>query len=63
MFYLLVRVVPEAQLVHVGRAFYVWSAYGLSAAVLIVNAILPGRREKALLARIARRRNERRNET
>ncbi len=38
-----------------GYAFYVWLAYGLSAVVLIVNAVLPGRRERALLARIAQR--------
>jgi len=38
-----------------GYAFYVWLAYGLSAAILIVNAVLPVRREKKLLARIAQR--------
>jgi heme exporter protein D len=38
-----------------GYAFYVWLAYGLSAAILIVNAVLPARREKRLLARIAQR--------
>ena len=41
-----------------GYAFYVWVAYGLSAIVLIVNALLPVRREKTLLAAIAERANE-----
>jgi heme exporter protein D len=44
-----------------GYAFYVWLAYGLSALVLIVNAVLPGRREKTLLARIAKRAREKQN--
>lgn len=34
-----------------GYAAFVWSAYGISALVLIVNAIQPWRREHALLAR------------
>jgi len=37
-----------------GYAFYVWLSYGLTAAVLILNAWWPGRREKALLSAIAR---------
>lgn len=45
-----------------GYAFYVWFAYGLSAAILIVNAVLPVRREKSLLARIAKRAREKQNE-
>ena len=32
-----------------GYAAYVWSAYGISLVVLIMNIILPIRREKALL--------------
>ncbi|HJP34369.1 MAG TPA: heme exporter protein CcmD [Gammaproteobacteria bacterium] len=41
-----------------GYAFYVWFAYGLSAVVLIVNAVVPGKREASLLARIAKRARE-----
>lgn len=37
-----------------GYAFYVWGSYGLSAVILIANAMLPRIREKALLNRIAR---------
>lgn len=32
-----------------GYAAYVWSAYGISLVVLILNIILPIRHEKALL--------------
>ena len=38
-----------------GYAAYVWSAYGISLAVLIMNIILPIRREKALLHNIRKR--------
>ena len=38
-----------------GYAFYVWLAYGLSAVVLIINAVLPARTEKSLLLTIAKR--------
>ena len=32
-----------------GSAAYVWSAYGISLVVLVLNLILPFRREQALL--------------
>ena len=38
-----------------GYGFYVWSAYGLAAAVLTWNAILPMQREKSLLRELAAR--------
>lgn len=38
-----------------GYGAYVWSAYALAAAVLIVNAVLPRRSERARLARLAER--------
>ena len=38
-----------------GYAFYVWLAYGLSAAVLIAVALHARRREARLLTRIAKR--------
>lgn len=38
-----------------GYAFYVWSAYGLSFVVLIMNIILPMRREKELIRRLLKR--------
>lgn len=41
-----------------GYAAYVWPAYGIAAAVVAANAILPGRRLKQLQAGIRRRRNE-----
>lgn len=37
-----------------GYGAYVWSAYGLSAVVLVLNAVLPRRSERAALARLAR---------
>ncbi len=37
-----------------GYAAYVWSAYGLSAAVLLWNLIAPLRRRRAILARLRR---------
>ena len=41
-----------------GYAFYVWTSYGLSAVVLIANAVLPRIREKSLLKKIAERAND-----
>ena len=38
-----------------GYAAYVWSAYGISLVVLILNIILPIRREKVLLHSIRKR--------
>jgi len=40
-----------------GYGLYVWGAYGLSAAVLAWNAILPVQREKSLLHDLAARAN------
>ena len=45
-----------------GYAFYVWFAYGLSAMVLIINAILPTKRERSLLGKIAKRTREKQKE-
>jgi len=41
-----------------GYAFYVWVSYGLSAIVLVINALLPAKREKILLNQIAKRARE-----
>jgi len=38
-----------------GYAFYVWSAYGISLVVLMLNIILPIRREKALIESLLKR--------
>ena len=38
-----------------GYAFYVWTAYGLMAFVLILNLVLPLRRHREVLAELARR--------
>ncbi|MBF8269437.1 MAG: heme exporter protein CcmD [Gammaproteobacteria bacterium] len=38
-----------------GYAAYVWSAYGISLVVLILNIILPIRREQALLHTIKKK--------
>ena len=35
-----------------GYAFYVWSAVGVTLAVLAWNAVLPGLRERRLLRRL-----------
>ncbi|MGI9229110.1 MAG: heme exporter protein CcmD [Gammaproteobacteria bacterium] len=35
-----------------GYAQYVWPAYGITAIVLLLNVILPVRREKKLLSRL-----------
>lgn len=42
-----------------GYAAYVWPAYGIAALVLILNAVLPGRRLRRQLAEIRRRRGRR----
>ena len=41
-----------------GYAFYVWVSYGLSAIVLVANALLPTKREKFLLNQIAKQARE-----
>ena len=38
-----------------GYATYVWPAYGITAVVLIANAILPGRQQRSLLKELSRR--------
>ena len=38
-----------------GYAPYVWTSYGLAAALLIFNIVLPRRAEQAALRRLARR--------
>lgn len=38
-----------------GYGFYVWGAYGLTAALLIVNALLPARKHRRLMREIYRR--------
>ncbi len=38
-----------------GYGFFVWSAYGLSALVLVLNVIFAIRRERFLLAELARK--------
>jgi heme exporter protein D len=42
-----------------GYAAYVWSAYAVTALVLGLNAIAPVRAERAALAHLARRQQER----
>ncbi len=37
-----------------GYATYVWPAYGITAVVLIANAILPGRQQRSLLKELRR---------
>jgi len=37
-----------------GYAFYVWSAYGLSMIVLILNVILPMRNEKQIFRKLSK---------
>jgi heme exporter protein CcmD len=46
-----------------GYAFYVWFSYGVSAAVLVLNAWWAGHRERTLLANIARESHEHASET
>lgn len=31
-----------------GKAFYVWSAYGITALALVINLVVAGRRKKKL---------------
>jgi heme exporter protein D len=38
-----------------GYALYVWTSYGLMAAVLLINLVLPLRRKSEVLKGIARR--------
>ena len=38
-----------------GYAIYVWTAYGLSAAILLLNVLLPLAREKRLLRELRER--------
>ena len=38
-----------------GYAYFVWFSYGISAIVLLANALLPARKEKKLLREIANR--------
>ncbi len=38
-----------------GHGVYVWSAYGIALIVLVGNALLPRRDERAALARLATR--------
>jgi heme exporter protein D len=45
-----------------GYGAYVWSSYGLSALVLVLNVWLPGRAERAALSRLARRAHEGRDD-
>jgi len=37
-----------------GYAFYVWSAYGMALALLVLELVQLGRRRRAILARLAR---------
>lgn len=41
-----------------GYAYYVWSAYGISFIVLVLNIILPMKREKSLLNKLRNLRSE-----
>lgn len=45
-----------------GYAFYVWSSYGLSLLVLILNVVLPLQREKQIFRTIAKREQRARKE-
>ena len=38
-----------------GYAFYVWSSYGITLVVLLLNVLVPLRHRRKLLADIARR--------
>jgi len=38
-----------------GYGFYVWTSYGISLLVLVINVILPTRQKTKLLADIARK--------
>ena len=37
-----------------GYAYYVWSAYGISLIVLLLNIMIPVKREKTLLNKLRR---------
>ena len=39
-----------------GYAFYVWTSYGLALIVLIVNVVMPRKREQEFLQMMQRRR-------
>jgi heme exporter protein D len=38
-----------------GYAFFVWTSYGIAFFVLVVNVVLPWRRERRLLKELARK--------
>lgn len=38
-----------------GYAVYVWPAYGITLLVMVINAIVPGRRQRMLLRLLQRR--------
>lgn len=38
-----------------GYAAYVWPAYGITLLVMVINAIVPGRRQRTLLKLLQRR--------
>jgi heme exporter protein D len=38
-----------------GYAFYVWSSYSIALFVLLMNVIIPRRREKQLISKLSRR--------
>lgn len=42
-----------------GYAAYVWPAYGVVLVVMVVNAILPGHRQRVLLKQLRRRAHNR----
>lgn len=44
-----------------GYAAYVWPAYGIALVVMVLNAVLPARRQRALLKELARRAPDRRD--
>lgn len=39
-----------------GYATFVWSSYGIALVLLVINIVLPLRHERALRARLSRRR-------
>ena len=38
-----------------GYAFYVWTSYGITAAVLVANVVMPMRQRRVLLGELRRR--------
>lgn len=38
-----------------GYAYYVWSAYGLSVIILVLNVVLPLRDEKQMFRKLSKR--------